>query len=296
VKDLLALARPAQWTKNVLVYAPLLFSGRLFEREGFSNAGVALLCFCAASSAAYVFNDFVDRERDRLHPLKCDRPLAAGRVGTPAACALTAVLALVAVGGGLLLGARFTLVVAVFLGLQLLYSSWLKHVPVVDVVAIAAGFCLRAAAGVVAVNARMSAWLFVCTFFLALFLALAKRRHEITLLAARATGHREVLGRYDPELLDQLVTISGVLTMFVYTLYTLSPAVAANLGTERMYMTIPFVVFGVFRYLFLVYGRQQGGSPADVLLADLPLQAGIGLWAATVVLLLYSQLAAGVGG
>ncbi|MFQ5478297.1 MAG: decaprenyl-phosphate phosphoribosyltransferase [Candidatus Binatia bacterium] len=287
MKDLLALLRPAQWTKNAFVYAPLIFSLRFFEREAFGRAGVALLCFCLASSAAYVVNDLVDRDRDRGHPLKSGRPLAAGRVAPASAIVLGLALATTAVAGGLKLGLAFSLVVLAFLGLQFLYSTMLKNVVVVDVIALASGFVLRAAGGVVAVNAHMSSWLFVCTFLLAMFLALSKRRHEIALLTEGATQHREVLGRYDRGLLDQLIAIVSATTIIVYILYVLSPAVAVKLGTPRMYVTVPFVVFGVFRYLFLVYGRQQGGSPTDVLLGDLPLQAGIAMWIATVMTLLY---------
>ena len=177
--------------------------------------------------------------------------------------------------------------VLAFLGLQGLYSIWLKHVVVVDVAALAAGFVLRAAAGVVAVGALMSPWLIVCTFLLALFLALAKRRHELFLLDADAGDHREVLGRYTVALLDQLIVIASVTTLIAYVLYTVSPEVIAKLGTERLYLTVPFVVFGVFRYLFLVYGRQEGGNPTDVLLGDIPLQIGIFSWIAVVFLLLY---------
>jgi len=276
-----------QWTKNAFVLAPLLFSQRLFESEDLSSAGIAFSSFCLASSAAYVFNDILDRDRDRRHPLKRGRALAAGRVSVGRASGIGLALAALAIVGSLAVNVEFVSFVLGFLALQGLYSVWLKHIVVVDVAAIAAGFVVRAAAGVVAVGARMSPWLVMCTFLLALFLALAKRRHELFVLESGAGDHREVLGRYSVALLDQLIVISAVTTLIAYVLYTVSPEVIAKLGTERLYLTVPFVVFGVFRYLFLVYRCQEGGNPTDVLLGDIPLQIGIFSWIAVVFLLLY---------
>lgn len=232
-------------------------------------------------------NDVLDRERDRGHPLKCQRPVAAGRVKVGEALALAAALAVAAVGVGVSLGPLFLGILAAFLGLQVLYSTALKTVVVVDVATIALLFVLRAAGGVAAVEARMSRWLFLCTFLLAMFLGLGKRRHELELLEGSAADHRAVLSRYSVRLLDQLITVVAMTTIVVYTVYTVSPAVEAKLGTERLYVTVPFVVLGVFRYLFLVYGREEGGSPTDLLLADIPLQVGIAGWIVTVFVLLY---------
>lgn len=287
MRDLVTLLRPSQWVKNAFVVAPLVFSQRFFDATQLVNVAVATLAFCLASSASYAFNDVIDRDRDRRHPLKSKRPVAAGRV-TPAA-AVSVASALIVAAGLLawVLGTTFLLILAAFFGLHLLYSFVLKNVIVADVAAIAAGFVLRAAGGVVAVGARMSPWLFVCTFLLALFLALGKRRHEAVLLGLEAGEHREVLGRYTLRLLDRLVAAVSIATVIVYALYALTPAVESNLGTERLYLTVPFVVFGVFRYLFLVYGREKGGNPTAVLLGDVPLQLGIASWIATVFLLLY---------
>ncbi len=281
------LLRPAHWVKNGFVLAPLVFSGRLLEAEVLGSAVEGFVAFCLASSAAYVLNDIRDRDRDSRHPIKLRRPLASGEVSL----AMAIGLGLMLTAGGLAIAWRvgpvFTLLLASFLGLQAVYSLGLKQVVVVDVVAIAAGFVLRAAAGVVAVDARISGWLFLCTFLLALFLALAKRRHEITLLGGDADGHREVLGRYTKVALDRSIGMVAVCAVVAYSIYALWPAVAEKLGTERLYLTIPFVVFGVLRYLFLVYGRAEGGNPTKVLLADLPLQAVVGCWGATVIALLY---------
>jgi 4-hydroxybenzoate polyprenyltransferase len=286
VRDFFHLTRPAQWVKNVFVLAPLVFSQRFFRPTELISAGVAFVAFCLASSASYILTDVMDRDRDREHPLKCQRPIASGRVEVPAALALSASLAATAVGLSWTLGPVFLGILGGFLLIQLLYSTALKHIVIVDVATIALLFVLRAAGGVIAVGARMSPWLFLCTFLLAMFMGLGKRRHEIALLE-EATSHREVLGRYKVRLLDQMITVVAMTTIAVYTVYTVWPSVEAKLGTERLYYTVPFVVLGVFRYLFLVYGREEGGSPTDLLLGDTTLQAAIAGWIVTVFLLLY---------
>jgi 4-hydroxybenzoate polyprenyltransferase len=279
--------RPSQWVKNTIVLAPLVFSQNLFEPGSLAAALLAFATFCLASSACYVFNDLVDRRRDASHPLKSNRPLASGRVGSGPAVVLACVLAAASFALGIGSGAVFASLLTAFLALQALYTLFLKRVLLADAVVIAAGFLLRAAAGVVAIGARMSPWLFLCTFVLALFLALAKRRHELTLLGATAGEHRDVLGRYTGRLLDVLIAVAAVAVVGAYIAYSLWPPVAENLGTTQLYLTIPFVVFGVLRYLFLVYGRADGGNPTGVLLADLPLQTSVALWIATVLILLY---------
>lgn len=285
--DFFALLRPAQWVKNAFVLAPLIFSHRFFQLSELWSAAVAFVAFCLASSAAYVVNDVLDRHRDREHPLKSLRPIAAGRVSPGSALLLSSLLALVALGLGWAVGTRLVVVLAAFLLVQLLYSTGLKSLVVGDVAAIALLFVLRAAGGVVAVGARMSSWLFLCTFLLALFLGLGKRRHELALLKGDAGVHREVLGRYTVGLLDRLIAIAAAATIFAYTVYAFSPAVEAKLGTERLYLTVPFVAVGVIRYLFLIYRREEGGSPTDLLLGDVPLQLAIAGWIVTVFLLLY---------
>lgn len=287
MNDIVALLRPTQWVKNAVVLAPLIFSQRFFSVEYLLAGATAAAAFCFASSATYAFNDVVDRERDRTHPLKSLRPVASGAISVPGALTIAAVLLALSLGLGAALGPWFVGILLGYVALQVLYSTVLKHVVVLDVAALAGGFVLRAAAGVVAADARVSPWLFACTFLLALFLALGKRLHELVMLGDSAGEHREVLGRYSEKLLDRLVAGVALATVGVYTLYCLSPAVSAKLGEDRLYYTLPFVVFGVFRYLFLVYGREQGGNPTAVLLGDRPLQAGIVGWIATVFLLLY---------
>ena len=287
LSDYVTLLRPAQWVKNAFVLAPLVFSHRLFRAESLASAAVAFVAFSVGSSAAYVFNDVLDRERDREHPLKSLRPIACGRVTIASAAALATVLAALSLVFASALGGRFVIVLALFLVVQVLYSTGLKAVIVADVAAIALLFVLRAAGGVIAIEARMSAWLFLCTFLLAMFLGLGKRRHELALLKDEAGVHREVLGRYSATLLDRLIVAVAATTIVVYTIYTLWPSVEAKLGTERLYLTVPFVAFGLIRYLFLIYQRDEGGSPTDLLLADVPLQLGIAGWIVTVFLLLY---------
>jgi len=282
-----ALVRPAQWIKNAFVLAPLVFSHRFFKPAPLASAAVAFAAFCLASSAAYVMNDVLDRDRDREHPLKCLRPVAAGRIRPETAAVGVVVLASMALALGWGMGARFLAVLVAFLFVQILYSTVLKHVIVGDVAGIATLFVLRAAGGVVAVEARMSLWLFLCTFLLAMFLGLGKRRHELVLLKDEAGDHREVLGRYSVRLLDGLIAVVAGATIVGYTAYSLWPSVEAKLGTERLYLTAPFVAFGILRYLFLVYRREEGGSPTDLLLGDVPLQIGIAGWIVTVFFLLY---------
>lgn len=285
--DLWASLRPAQWVKNGFVLAALVFSLHLTDAGAVARTMIAFVVFCLASSAAYVGNDILDSARDAFHADKRSRPVAAGRLSQQAAARLSLALATMALAGAGALGARMLLCVAAFLGLQAAYSLALKHVPIVDAVAIAAGFVLRTAAGVVAAGARMSSWLFLATFLLALFLAVAKRRSEIVVLGDDAAAHRPALGLYRRAPLDPVLALLAVLVVGLYTQYTLDAEVARRLGTERLYLTVPFVVCGVFRYLFLIYGRDQGGNPTEALLGDKPLLAVVALWAAAVVVLIY---------
>lgn len=285
--DLWCALRPAQWVKNGFVLAALVFSLHLSDRAAVLRTLAAFVVFCVASSAAYVGNDILDAARDALHREKKNRPVASGRVSKPVAAALSAGLTLAALAGAAWLGPGMLACVGAFLGLQAAYSLALKHVPVVDAVAIASGFVLRTAAGVVAVGARMSAWLFLATFLLALFLALAKRRSEAVLLGDGAAEHRPALDLYRRAPLDPVLALLALLVVGLYTQYALDAEVARRLGTDRLYATVPFVVCGVFRYLFLIFGRDQGGNPTEALLGDKPLLASVVLWAALVVGLIY---------
>ncbi|HYD47241.1 MAG TPA: decaprenyl-phosphate phosphoribosyltransferase [Terriglobales bacterium] len=285
--DLIRLMRPAEWIKNSLVFGPLIFSKHLFDLHALALVTLAFFCFCVIASGAYVMNDLQDCERDRQHPLKRLRPLPAGRISRPTAVALAAVLMIGGIGAAAVLGTGFLTLTALYLGLQFAYTYWLKEIVILDVMAIAAGFVIRAAAGGVVIDVPISPWLIICTFLLMLFLGFSKRRHELTLLEENATHHRASLREYSPYFLDQMISVVTASTVVAYAIYTVSPEVREKLGTELLYLTIPFVLFGIFRYLYLVHQREQGGNPSRVLLSDRPLLADILLWFLTVAVLLY---------
>lgn len=285
--DLWATLRPAQWLKNGFVLAAVVFSLNLTDAQAVARSLAAFVVFCLASSAAYVGNDILDAERDALHESKRGRPIAAGRISKSSALGLCGGLVGLAMGGAAALGAPMLACVGAFLALQAAYSTILKHIPVIDAASIAMGFVLRAAAGVVAAGAKMSAWLFLATFLLALFLALGKRRAELSALGDRAVLHRPALALYQTVPLDPVIVTVALLVVGLYTQYTLSIPVAERLGTERLYLSVPFVVCGVFRYLFLIYGRNQGGNPTGALLGDGPLRATVVFYVLTVVVLIY---------
>ena len=287
---LFASLRPEQWTKNLLVLAGVVFGGRLLEPAAVATAAAAFAIFCALSGAVYLFNDVADREADRNHPLKRERPIASGQLATSTAVGAGVILGAAGVGASFLIGIPFGLVSAAYLAAQLLYSFALKHVVIVDVLMIALGFVLRAVGGAVAVTVPIGHWLLVCTTLLALFLALSKRRHELVLLADGATDHRRILEEYSPYLLDQMIGVVTSSTLIAYTVYATSPDTAARLGTSKLGLTIPFVLYGIFRYLYLVHQKRGGGSPAAMLLTDPPLLGCVALWAASVIALLYTPL------
>jgi len=272
------------------VLAGVVFGGRLLEPSAVAIAVAAFAIFCALSGAIYLFNDVADREADKNHPLKRERPIASGQLATTTAVAAGVILGICGVGAAFLIGIRFALVAATYLGAMLLYSLALKHVVIVDVLMIAAGFVLRAVGGAVAVNVPIGQWLLVCTTLLALFLALSKRRHELVVLADGATDHRRILEEYSPYLLDQMIGVVTASTLIAYIVYATSPDTAARLGTAKLGLTIPFVLYGIFRYLYLVHQKRGGGSPSAMVLTDKPLLSCVALWAAGVIALLYTPL------
>ena len=273
----LAELRPRQWTKNLLVFAAVIFADKLGDPQRLLEAAVAFVAYCAASSAAYLVNDTRDAELDRLHPVKRDRPVASGLVSERAALAVAGVLAVLALGLTAALGPWSVLVLCAFAVLQVAYSLGLKHIVLIDVMTIAGLFVVRA----VAVRVPISPWLLLCTGLLALFLALAKRRGELVLVGASETPGRPVLEGYSLALVDQLVSIVAASTVIAYALYTFT----ARPG-ERMMATIPFVLFGVFRYLLLIHREDVGEEPEHVLLSDKPILICVALWAVTAAILL----------
>lgn len=285
--NLLASIRPRQWTKNLLVFAGLIFGHQLLVPSAVGKAVAAYAIFCALSSAVYLINDVLDRDSDRQHPLKRQRPIASGAIGAVPALGTALLLAIAGGTAAFVLGARFGAVATAYLALLVLYSGPLKHIVIIDVLTIAVGFVLRAVAGAVAVDVEISRWLLVCTILLALFIALAKRRHELTLLADTAASHRPILGEYSPYLLDQMIAVVTASTLVAYAFYTISPETEQKFGTPWLGLTIPFPLYGIFRYLYLVHQRAGGGSPADMLFTDRPLLACVALWALMVALIIY---------
>jgi 4-hydroxybenzoate polyprenyltransferase len=285
--NLLIALRPGQWTKNLLVFAGLLFGRRLFEPRAVADATAAFAIFCALSGAVYLVNDMADRETDRRHPIKSRRPIASGALPLPVAATAAIVLLVGGLAGAFSINPQFGFISAGYVALQVLYSITLKHVVILDVLTIAIGFVLRAAGGAFAIDVEISQWLLVCTILLALFVALAKRRHELVLLADGATGHRPILGEYSAYLLDQMIAVVTASTLVAYIFYTISPETQEKFGTALLELTIPFPIYGIFRYLYLVHRRDGGGSPAELLLTDRPLLACVALWAVLVALIIY---------
>ncbi len=285
--DLLISLRPDQWTKNLIVFAGLVFGEQLLEPGAVARAGGAFGVFCALSSAMYLVNDVGDRARDRLHPVKRGRPIAAGRVSQATAIGTAGLLIAGGVAAAYLLAPRLALLALIFVGVLILYSRVLRQVVILDVLAIAIGFVLRAVAGAVAVEVPISQWLLVCTLLLALFLGFSKRRQEVDALGADATQHRPTLGRYTPQLLDQLVTVVAAATLVSYAVYTTGAETVEKFGTELLTLTIPFPIYGVLRYLMLVHDTASGTGPSDILLRDRPLVVCVVGWALSVAIIIY---------
>lgn len=277
-----------QWTKNVIVYAGLVFDGKLFEPVPLALTTLVALCFCLVSSAVYLMNDLVDIEKDRMHPTKQQRALPSGEL-SPAVAAVTAfVLAVVGLAGTIWVNPWAGLVTAIYLAQNIAYSFFLKNVVIVDVMVLSVGFLLRVVAGVLVVQvANFSPWLYVCVTLLALFLGFGKRRHELVLLAGDAGNHRASLNHYTLPFLDQLIGLVTTSTLVAYTLYTFEAQTA--LAGWRMLLTVPFVFYFVARYLYLIHVRKLGGAPDELLVKDRPLLINSALWALTVVVLIYWQ-------
>jgi 4-hydroxybenzoate polyprenyltransferase len=279
--------RPAQWTKNLFVFFGLIFGQRLLDPHAVALASGAFAIFCALSGVVYLVNDVADREADRLHPLKRKRPIASGQLPMNVALATAAVLAVSGLAAAWVLRPTFALVALVYVVLQMLYSGPLKHVVIVDVLTIAIGFVLRAIAGAVVIPVPISQWLLILTVLLALFLALSKRRHELTLLADGATSHRPILEEYSPYLLDQMISVVTASTLISYVMYAVSPETVEKFHTHNLGLTLVFPLYGIFRYLYLVHKKEGGGNPADMLLTDKPLLLCVALWGLAAVAIIY---------
>jgi 4-hydroxybenzoate polyprenyltransferase len=289
---LLLSLRPAQWTKNLIVFAALLLGQRgtapaFLDPHAIAQALGAFAVFCGLSGVVYLINDVADRDKDRMHPLKRHRPIASGVVSPRLAIGTALLLAAAALGAAYLLRPAFALVALTYVALLAAYSGPLKHVVIIDVLTIAIGFVLRAAAGAVAIDVPISHWLLILTILGALFLALSKRRHELVLLADGATGHRPILEEYSPYLLDQMIAVVTASALISYVIYTVSPETVQKFHTHYLGLTLVFPLYGIFRYLYLVHLKEGGGSPADTLLNDRPLLACVALWAISVAAIIY---------
>ncbi len=283
---LLRSLRPHQWTKNIFVFAPLAFANRLFDTGAFERSAATFLIFCAAASAIYLGNDLADRERDRLHPLKKHRPLAAGTLSATTAGITALLLAIAAVLGAVALGDGLIWIIAAYLTINILYSLVLKHVVILDIMAVSSGYLLRVVAGALVIGVETSTWLLLCTTFLALFLSASKRRHEIVLLDASAADQRRVLSDYSPVLIDQMINVFTAGTLLSYALYAVSPDTTERFGTSLVY-SLPFVLYGILRFLYLIYQTTDRHNPTEAVLRDAPSMINGLLWVGSVVVLVY---------
>lgn len=284
---LIKTMRLRQWTKNGFIFFALIFDKQLFILEPFLKTLAGFFLFCLVSSAVYLFNDIADVEADRSHPEKQFRPIASGKLPVNVALFTAVLLTIIAVPLGYLLSPLFALILAAYLAINLLYSRWLKHVPILDVLIVSSGFVLRVAGGVALIYPveRFSPWLYMITILFSLYIGLGKRRAEMNLLAEDATAHRKVFDGYTIPLLDQYITIVSGMTIIAYSLYTFS---APNLPANHiMMLTIPFVVYGIFRYLQLIQTGHAAGAPDEVALKDRPLQVTVLLWGLTVIAIFY---------
>jgi 4-hydroxybenzoate polyprenyltransferase len=278
--------RPKQWTKNLFVFAALVFDRKLTNPVLFAKTLVAFILLCLVSSTVYLINDLVDIEKDRQHPSKRLRPLPSGQLKPVVAIVAAILIPAISLPSAFLLNLYFGLIVTVYLLVMIAYSFWLKNVVIVDVLTIAAGFVLRVAAGIPMVHVvRFSPWLYVCTTLLALFIGFGKRRHELSLLQANANNHRAVLNDYNLTFLDEMIGVVTASTVMAYSLYTFS---AEGLPPNHaMMLTIPFVLYGIFRYLYLIHVRNEGGTPEEIILRDKSLLADVLLWGLSVIVILY---------
>lgn len=287
LKLILKAMRPRQWTKNVFIFAALVFDRKLLNLEAFLDTLEAFLLFCFLASSVYIINDILDRESDRNHPVKKNRPIASGKLPISTALVTATVLLLISLVGAFFLSKVFLVICVGYFLLNLLYSKWLKHMAIIDVLVIAGCFVLRVAAGVSVIEVqRFSPWLYVVTTLLALYLGFGKRRAELSVLVNdNPQSHRKVLSGYSIALVDQYITVVSASTIIAYSLYTFS---GANLpDNHAMMLTIPFVLYGILRYLYLIQMRNEGGEPEEILLKDRPIQVAVLLWAITVMVVFY---------
>ncbi len=287
IVEIVKSLRFQQWIKNFFLFAPLMFSENIFNIPLLVKTIYAFTLFCILSGSAYILNDIQDLEEDKLHPLKSKRPLASGRLGKKQAFLAFLSLTILSLAGGYFLDFSFFLALLVYFLLQVAYSCWLKHVVILDVLLVALGFLIRVVAGGLAIQVQISPWLLICTLLLALFLALSKRRHELVFLQKGAEIHRPILKEYSPHLLDQMIAVVTASAVISYCLYTISTETIEKFGTKNLIITVPFVLYGIFRYLYLVHKKDEGGSPEALIIRDKPLLLAVFFWIVTAVLIIY---------
>ncbi len=287
IKAVLRSMRPAQWTKNLFVFAALIFAQKFFSRPLLIKTVAAFVVFCVISGALYILNDLRDRNEDRAHPKKSQRPIARGDLAPAEAMLVFALLSLSGLAFAFFLHPHFLAAAAFYYLLQVAYSLKLKKVVILDIFVIASGFVVRVVAGGLVIEVPISSWLLICTTLLALLLAMGKRRHELVLLENKAIDHRPILKEYSAYLLDQMIAVVTASTLIAYCLYTISPETVQKFGTEHLIWTAGFVLYGIFRYLYLVHLKGQGGSPEELIIKDKPLLLDILFWIVSVILIIY---------
>jgi 4-hydroxybenzoate polyprenyltransferase len=286
-RSLIISLRPKQWSKNLLLFAGLVFSKNLFQVSFLLKATVGFILFCLLSGAVYVLNDLLDLEQDKTHPVKSRRPLASGKLSVSLAVGVVVALMGVGLFSSFLISSEFGWIAVSYIFLMLGYAFILKHVVILDIIVIAIGFVLRAVAGAAVIGVSISSWLLVCTTFLALFLGFSKRRHELILLGEDAKNHRRILSEYSPYLLDQMVSVVTASTVMAYALYTTATETVEKFGTRNLIFTLPFVLFGIFRYLYLIHQKNMGGSPELIIVRDKPMILNILLYLLTAGFIIY---------
>jgi len=284
----LQIMRPLHWTKNMFVFAALVFGQKLYVPSAVGWAIGGFFCFCLAASAVYILNDIIDRKRDRLHPEKCNRPIAAGRVTIGSAVVISALCATVAIVGSFMLARAFAIIILTYIGLMILYSFLLRRIMILDCVVISIGFCLRAIAGAVVVEVFISPWLIICTFALCLFLAFGKRRSEIALLREDSESFRKTLAGYTPELLAHMLDVTSGLAVVCFLLYAMDDRTFRIFGTNNLVYTTPLVLYCIFRFSALIQTGKYSG-PVQLILNDLPFQIGFVLWVIGCIIIIYAD-------
>jgi 4-hydroxybenzoate polyprenyltransferase len=285
IKGYIKLARPKQWIKNLFVFAALIFAKHVFEPDYFAKVLLAFLCFCMISACVYIINDVIDAEKDKLHPKKKLRPIASGKISKTEALVFLGGLLPVAVIAAFMLDITFAVVLLLYFGNNILYSIKVKHMVILDVMSIALGFLLRVIGGALVIKVYISPWILLCTLLLSLFLGFSKRRNELVVLESGANSHRKILDEYSLEFIDNMLSIVTACTVMAYSLYTFM----SSSDNYYMMLTIPYVLYGIFRYQYIIYRKKEGGSPEETVLSDIPLMINIILWALTSIIILYIE-------